>query len=136
MKKFALLLMLLGISYATVSAQSFNNNAGYTVNNMDYQFQNQGSVINVQYDYPYYIMNNRLTMNDLYGYSKRDLRIMRNSIYAAYGYIFKSDDLRAIFSRCSWYRPRYKNEGTVYNMMTSTQKANVNLIKKRENQLK
>lgn len=34
------------------------------------------------------------------------LRVMRNTIYAAYGYTFKSADLRAHFAGQSWYAPR------------------------------
>ncbi len=34
------------------------------------------------------------------------LRVMRNTIYAAYGYAFKSADLKAHFAKKPWYRPR------------------------------
>jgi len=38
--------------------------------------------------------------------SPEALRIARNTYYAAYGYGFKSDDLKAHFGKTSWYRPR------------------------------
>ena len=46
-------------------------------------------------------------------FSKEDLRILRNTIYAKYGYIFKSKDLNDIFSKTEWYTPsEYFNEKT------------------------
>ena len=39
-------------------------------------------------------------------FSKEDLRILRNTIYAKYGYEFKSADLSEIFSKCDWYSPK------------------------------
>jgi hypothetical protein len=34
------------------------------------------------------------------------LRLLRNTVYAAYGYGFRSDDLKAHFAAQPWYRPR------------------------------
>ena len=46
-------------------------------------------------------------------FSKEDLRILRNTIYAKYGYIFKSKDLNDIFSKTEWYTPKeYFNESS------------------------
>jgi len=39
------------------------------------------------------------------GISKKDLRIMRNKIYALYGYEFKSPDLKDYFNQFEWYIP-------------------------------
>lgn len=66
---------------------------------------------------------------DLDGYTKADLRLMRNEIFAAHGYIFKSEDLQAHFGKMSWYRPRYDN---VDNMLTDIEKVNIKLIKDAE----
>ncbi len=38
----------------------------------------------------------------------KQLRILRNTIYAAHGYIFKSEDLISYFSRMDWYKPNKK----------------------------
>ena len=38
-------------------------------------------------------------------FTKPQLRILRNTIYASYGYIFSSADLKGIFSKFSWYIP-------------------------------
>ncbi len=34
------------------------------------------------------------------------LRVLRNTIYAAYGYTFRSEDLQAHFAKVPWYTPR------------------------------
>lgn len=98
----------------------------------------KGELINVRYsyyDYPYELSYEWLSISDTYGLSCSELRILRNAIYAHYGYIFKSDDLRYFFNRCSWYYPRYKSEAKVYGMMSKTEKHNIDIIKKREKQL-
>lgn len=38
-------------------------------------------------------------------YTKEELRLMRNTIYAQYGYDFKSADLKKYFSQFAWYMP-------------------------------
>ena len=38
-------------------------------------------------------------------YSKETLRILRNTIYAQYGYLFNNKDLRDYFSQFDWYIP-------------------------------
>ncbi|MFA0960471.1 YARHG domain-containing protein [Roseivirga sp. BDSF3-8] len=38
-------------------------------------------------------------------YSKADLRLLRNAIYAHYGYDFNSTELRQYFSQFDWYMP-------------------------------
>lgn len=92
----------------------------------------------VQYgysDFPYELLYRKLTMNDLYGLDCSQLRVLRNSIYAYYGYIFKSDDLRWFFSQFDWYNPRYRNEGKVSAKFSKIEKYNIDFIKKRERQL-
>ena len=38
-------------------------------------------------------------------YTKEELRLMRNTIYAQYGYDFNSPDLKEYFSQFAWYMP-------------------------------
>lgn len=38
-------------------------------------------------------------------YTKEQYRILRNTIFAAHGYTFKSQDLQDYFSKASWYKP-------------------------------
>jgi hypothetical protein len=70
-----------------------------------------------------------LTQNDLSTLNKRDLKIMRNEIFARHGYIFKTADMKNYFAQQSWYRPLY---GDVNNLLTSIEKTNVELIKSYE----
>ena len=70
-----------------------------------------------------------LSDNDLKGLSKHSLRIMRNEIFARYGYIFKTDAMRSHFIRQSWYTPKYND---VNSLLTPIEKANINLIKSYE----
>ena len=70
-----------------------------------------------------------LSESDLAGYTKAELRILRNSIFARHGYIFNSDDLYNHFAQFGWYNPVYDD---VNSMLSKTEKHNVNLIKKLE----
>jgi hypothetical protein len=38
----------------------------------------------------------------------KELRILRNEIYAKHGRIFESKDLRDYFGKCTWYHPSKK----------------------------
>lgn len=70
-----------------------------------------------------------LTSRELRKYSSYDLRIMRNEVFARYGYIFKSSDLREYFNAQEWYRPLYNN---VNHRLTHIEKVNVEKIKEYE----
>lgn len=54
-----------------------------------------------------------------------DLDLMRNEIFADYGYVFKSEKWINYFKNKSWYTPKYEN---VDNMLTEKDKANINVI--------
>jgi len=71
----------------------------------------------------------KLTYSDISSFSPAQLRILRNEIYARHGYIFKSADLKAHFSRYPWYKPRYTD---VTSMMSDIEKYNAQFIKKYE----
>ncbi len=60
----------------------------------------------------------------------RELRLMRNEIFARYGYIFKSDDLKEYFGLKKWYNPEKIN---IDEYLTEIEKTNIKLIKKYEN---
>ncbi|MCH8887358.1 MAG: YARHG domain-containing protein, partial [SAR324 cluster bacterium] len=75
------------------------------------------------------LMKKRIRRNQVAGLTKAELRIIRNTIFAQYGYRFKSKDLQAHFKRFSWYRPRKVNLGRA---LTATDKFNLGLLKKAE----
>jgi len=64
--------------------------------------------------------------------SLTELRFMRNEIFARHGYIFKSEDLNAYFSDKSWYSPIRSD---VTKLLTEIDKYNIQLIKKKEQEL-
>lgn len=63
---------------------------------------------------------------DLENKSSRELRIMRNYIFARHGYIFKSDDLRQYFSQFDWYMPTSRD---VTKELNKIERENIKLIK-------
>lgn len=62
---------------------------------------------------------------DLENKSSRELRIMRNYIFARHGYIFKSDDLRQYFRQYDWYTPISRN---VTKELSKIERDNIKLI--------
>lgn len=67
-----------------------------------------------------------LTYNDVSRLNKRELKIMRNEIFARYGYIFKTQDMKSHFSSQPWYQPLYND---VTNRLTRIEKENAEYIK-------
>jgi len=61
--------------------------------------------------------------------SVEDLDIMRNEIFAEYGYRFKSQKWQAYFSQFSWYKARFDN---VDHLLTDIEKHNVQVILQRK----
>jgi hypothetical protein len=76
-----------------------------------------------------HISERLLTEDDIKGFSKPELRILRNEIYARHGYIFKSKDLQDYFSAKDWYSPKYED---VASLLNTIEKQNVEFIKKHE----
>jgi hypothetical protein len=70
--------------------------------------------------------------NEHYDFSNSDLRILRNTIYAMHGYIFKSKDLQEHFQKFAWYKGTKKNvdnelsenEKRIIRIIVATEKAN------------
>jgi len=59
------------------------------------------------------------------GLSAEELDIMRNEIFAEYGFIFKKDKWKTYFETKPWYNPQYDN---VDEFLTETDKANIKFI--------
>ena len=57
--------------------------------------------------------------------SIEDLDIMRNEIFAEYGYIFKNEEWYTYFSGKPWYKPSFEN---VDDQLTEIDKANIEII--------
>lgn len=78
------------------------------------------------------VLANQLTVNQLEGLSRRDLRLLRNTIYARYGRPFKSHALQAYFADKAWYQ-----ELAAYDdaMLTEVDKRNIQLVQSMEDRL-
>jgi uncharacterized protein (TIGR02145 family) len=61
---------------------------------------------------------------------KKELRILRNAIFAKHGLIFQSDDLKAYFPKFDWYKPQSKD---VNKKLTDVDKKNIERIQAFEN---
>ncbi len=66
--------------------------------------------------------------------SKWELKIMRNEIFARYGYVFKTDEMSNYFNNIGWYRDiqklDYNNDAS--NLLTDIEKKNIKLIQQYE----
>lgn len=72
----------------------------------------------------------RLRAEDVENMYKRDLEVMRNSIYARHGYSFQNRQMRLVFDKEDWYIPVSVD---VTNELTELEKANIELLKRYEN---
>lgn len=70
-----------------------------------------------------------LDYNDISGLSKSERRIVRNWIFARYGYAFKSPELQRYFGRKSWYTPMHSD---VSSRLSKIERQNVAFIKQYE----
>ncbi len=78
----------------------------------------------------YYMVSSQLlTEEELKEYSKEELAIMRNEVFAAYGYQFKSKKWRQYFESKSWYKGVSK---TPENNLSILERMNLQLIKSLE----
>lgn len=67
-----------------------------------------------------------LSADDLDGMTKQELKIMRNEIFARYGYKFKTPDMQEHFASQSWYQPTVTD---VSRRLTPIEKKNIEFIK-------
>lgn len=74
-----------------------------------------------------------LTHDDLASMSSRELKIMRNEIFARYGYIFKTTAMKNHFSSQSWYQPQSYD---VLHLLTPVERKNIKLIQQYESMIK
>lgn len=98
---------------------------GYEIGTVNYP-------INIHYELGNYTQASTqlLKLEDLKKYTSSELQLMRNEIYARYGYIFsKGEKMDTYFSKTKWYKPQYKS---VENMLTELEKQNIKTIKKNE----
>ena len=66
-----------------------------------------------------------LRENDFKSYDKQTLKLIRNEIFARYGYEFKTNSLKKHFESKNWYKPSY---GVYDSLITEIEQNNINLI--------
>lgn len=70
--------------------------------------------------------NQRINKDALRGRTLTELIILRNSIFANYGYVFKSTALNEYYLSLSWYEP---NRNFSFNSLSAVDRKNVQLIR-------
>lgn len=85
--------------------------------------------------YGYRFCDKKATTESLFWYTKPQLRILRNTIYALHGYDFKSEDLKELFiSWGKYWSPSYKvNPNFSEEELSEIEKYNIQLIYAEEN---
>ena len=76
-------------------------------------------------------LDSKLTEDDLKDLDKTQLRLMRNAVYARHGRTFKSVDLQSLWECYTWYK---KNPAYTDDLLTETDRHNIELIKRFESQ--
>ena len=71
----------------------------------------------------------KLRAQDVENMYKRDLEVIRNTIYARHGYSFQNREMRFLFDRVPWYMPVSTD---VTAQLTEVEKANIELLKRYE----
>jgi hypothetical protein len=121
MKKITILVSFFLITFA-LNAQSEFNAYRHSQNLKNWLFNDGDSDM----------LENQLTLDSLLCFSRDELRILRNYIYAKYNYKFSSADLTNFFSKFRWYRA---TEDNIDNRLTEIDRRNVQFIQELENNL-
>jgi hypothetical protein len=61
-------------------------------------------------------------------YDRKQLRIIRNELFAFHGYRFNAPDLRNYFEKKEWYKPSDLTSEQILNQLTEIEKHNISLI--------
>ena len=124
----------------TTNSNSMDNGHEYATNNPQSDIDAQSinnvstnkSTTNVQAtvpgDYPDASIR-ILTASELRGYTKEELKLMRNEIFARHGFIFKTDKMQKHFAAKQWYEPKYND---VNSMLTDIEQQNIKMIQQLE----
>jgi hypothetical protein len=79
------------------------------------------------------LLDSRYSYLDIFSLAQldsRNLRLLRNMVYARHGYKFNSEDLVSYFSRFDWYNPKFSN---VDDLLTDVDTYNIRAIQAFEN---
>ena len=66
-----------------------------------------------------------LSNNEIANMDKTELKLMKNEIFARYGYIFKKAEMKSYFESQHWYQPKYED---VTSFLSDIEKRNIKLL--------
>ena len=92
---------------------------------------NRADSINLQRRYPHASLH-VLSEEELNEYTPREWRYIINEIYAAHGFIFRSEEIAQLFRRKAWYQPKHRN---VDALLSDIEKLNIHKITAMEKEL-
>jgi hypothetical protein len=69
-----------------------------------------------------------LSATDLLGFSRWELDLLRNEIYARHGRRFNRRELQAYFDQQSWYTPRYSSDAFPEHLLSAVERWNAEFI--------
>ncbi|MDQ0149517.1 YARHG domain-containing protein [Eubacterium multiforme] len=106
---------------------NYNNNSPTSDKNLNARIQSKDEYIEPNSNSTY------LKENNLKKYDKKTLALVRNEIYARYGYVFHTEPFKSYFSSKSWYIQNPSFQGKINDLNEYEQK-NVQLLQKLENE--
>lgn len=101
----------------------------YEITGEDYQYEEILHEFLTEDVLKFNASNTLLNEEDIANFSKGDLQVLRNSIFARHGYSFKTKKMRYIFDNIEWYIPVSTD---VRNELTEIEEKNIELIKRFE----
>ncbi len=132
-----------GAMETTASYYSSSGGSGYSTSSPNYYSYTPPPTTAPSYTYrgydnSYMIPNSsysRLTEADLAGYTKEQLKIARNEIYARHGRRFDTEALQNYFNTKSWYSGTIAPSSFSEDLLSQVEKDNIKLIKKKEDSI-
>lgn len=124
-----LLSLLLSFQFCTLYAQEIDQNKVKEIiaYNSILEGQNMASLI-INGDIS--LLSKHIDPISIARLNQDQLRVLRNTIFAQFGYTFKSEDLKKHFSQFNWYSPKSNN---VDSQLSSLDLINIKRIHKFEN---
>lgn len=106
--------MFSGVSFIALEIVFICMSPAITENNKENPTDDTAIVIDASIDWDCHLASAKvidweLTESDIEGLNVKQLRLVRNSIFARHGKIFKSDKLSAYFGALDWYKPKSEN---------------------------
>jgi hypothetical protein len=94
---------------------------GYRIGSINHMYSGKYAIASIQ----------QLDPHELMKMSSQELKIMRNEIFARYGYQFQEGgEMNQYFRKQNWYKAQHKN---VNQFLTALEKRNIELIQTEEN---